>query len=114
VRRNFKGPFVSDANGCGGTYMKTVSRISLGLCALAIGLASASPPDVSQEVSQKPRFIRVGNIDQCTDQYNYCVASCGKQRDRCQQSGNESQYCANAYGACQTECRKNMEACWER
>lgn len=60
-----------------------------------------------------PGLIEGGNIDKCTEKYNYCIASCATQQKQCLDRGNDSKYCGDAYSSCANGCKRRMEDCWK-
>jgi hypothetical protein len=57
-------------------------------------------------------LIMAGNIDNCTERYNYCIASCNKQKTQCESRGNDKEYCDAGYTTCTVSCKNHMTACW--
>jgi len=59
------------------------------------------------------RTLLVGNIDSCTNKYNYCIESCARQEETCVSNGNDSSYCAANYTSCSIGCENRMYECWK-
>ncbi|TAN62778.1 hypothetical protein EPN18_04055 [bacterium] len=88
----------------------------LSMAIIFMGVSSVFAQDDYKPLSgalwQPQTTLIAGNIDKCTERYNYCVASCQKQKEQCEARGNDKEYCGPAYTSCALGCENHMKACW--